>query len=162
MAICHIHSLKRMRVLALFTVLIVGGCAVPLSNLLDPIQTYEREFPAIYDDIWLHAIDAIDDNQVIKKSDYDEGLIVIEPNSNSTMSSNMADCGAQPFETTLEKSYTATISISELGEESTRVNVKVDYRINSQSQIDQRVRVFYCRSTGFWEKYVLNRIENQL
>lgn len=151
-----------MRVLALFTVLIVGGCAVPLSNLLDPIQTYEREFPAIYDDIWLHAIDAIDDNQVIKKSDYDEGLIVIEPNSNSTMSSNMADCGAQPFETTLEKSYTATISISELGEESTRVNVKVDYRINSQSQIDQRVRVFYCRSTGFWEKYVLNRIENQL
>ena len=142
--------------------LLIVGCAVPPSKLLNPIQSYERDYPAIFDDIWLFAIDSIDDDQVIRRTEFDEGLIVVEPKAKSNLMSGVADCGAQPMNKTLEKDYTGTISIQDVGDGLTRVLVKFEYRINTQSLIDQRIRSFYCRSTGLWERRVLDHIGKQL
>ena len=96
-----------------------------------------------------------------RTSDYDEGLIVAIPKSNSATISGLADCGAQPFNTKLERRVTVSISIEELEDELTRVRVKADYRVNTRSQIDQRIRVFVCRSTGFLEGNLLDYIESK-
>ena len=96
-----------------------------------------------------------------RTSDYDEGLIVAIPKSNSATISGLADCGAQPFNTKLERRVTVSIFIEELEDELTRVRVKADYRVNTRSQIDQRIRVFVCRSTGFLEGNLLDYIESK-
>ena len=147
-----------MRIVTLLVLLLISSCALPRYQLLNSMQSYEREFSAIYDDIWLHALDAIPDDHMIRTSDYDEGLIVTVPKSNAASVSGLADCGAQPFNTKLERRVMVSISIEELEDELTRVRVKADYRVNTQSQIDQRIRVFVCRSTGFWEETLLDHI----
>ncbi len=147
-----------MRIVVVLVLLLIAGCALPRYQLLNPIQTYEREFPAIYDDVWLHALDAIPDDYVTRTSDYDEGLIVTIPKSNSASISGLADCGTQPFNTKLERRVTVSITIEELEDELTRVRVKADYRVNTESQIDQRIRDFVCRSTGFLERNLLDHI----
>ncbi|MCY3857594.1 MAG: hypothetical protein OXG25_01655 [Gammaproteobacteria bacterium] len=150
-----------MRIITVLVLLLICSCSLPRYQLLNPIQTYEREISAIYDDVWVHALDAIPEGHVTRTSDYDEGLIVTVPKSNSASISGLADCGAQPFNTKLERHVKVSISISELEDERTRVRVKADYRINTQSQIDQRIRVFVCRSTGFLEGNLLDYIESK-
>ena len=162
MAVCSLPRLFYVSVLVISAFVLFSGCAVPPSKLLNPLQSYERDFPAIFDDIWLLAIDAIRDDQIIKRTDFDEGLIVVEPKTSSNLMSGVADCGAQPMNTTLEKSYTGTISIQDIGEGLTRVQVKFEYRISTQSLIDQRIQSFFCRSTGLWEQSVMDQIEKRL
>ena len=150
-----------MRIGTVLLLLLICSCALPRYQLLNPIQTYEREFSAIYDDVWLYALDAIPEGHVTRTSDYDEGLIVTTPKSDSASISGLADCGVQPINTKFEKRVKVSISIEELEDELTRVRVKADYRINTQSQIDQRIPVFVCRSTGFLEGNLLDYIENK-
>lgn len=149
-----------MRHLILAAALLIAGCASAPSTLW-PQGPFERDLPASYDDVWHIVLNEITYNHNISTADYQAGLIVTESISDKYYR-NFTDCGSQPLDLSMSTGSKTTVIMRDLGDDWTRVRFQVDYWIIKQSLVDRQVRRFSCTSTGAWERYALDHIEDQL
>ena len=160
-----------MRLLFLLALLLIGSCATAPSTHWQQ-GAIQRDLPTPYDDVWHTVSNWVTDFAIIKTADYQGGVLVLEPmyaplrpGSNWPL---LMDCDATLGGWTHGFDYDIAVLVQDLGDDWTRVRFRVEYSRRDQLlpllvlARQSKVRNTPCRSTGVWEQYALDQIEDAL